>query len=127
MKRGGLKLLMPCIAMNVRRNCGIYCSQRGVGVTLRERVRGAGVIIITLSPEPRYPHLHSTLHPILSPFTMQAIRLQKKYPEVSQDEMFDLINRFKCVLLSPVGFRCDNDNDGVHPAPALFTPTSRGA
>jgi plastin-1 len=25
---------------------------------------------------------------------MQAIRLQKKYPEVSQDEMFDLINRF---------------------------------
>ena len=28
---------------------------------------------------------------------MQAIRLQKKYPEVSQDEMFDLISRFKCV------------------------------
>ncbi|KII84639.1 hypothetical protein PLICRDRAFT_179448 [Plicaturopsis crispa FD-325 SS-3] len=25
---------------------------------------------------------------------MQAIRLQKKYPEVSQDEMFELINRF---------------------------------
>ncbi|KAH9991525.1 calponin homology domain-containing protein [Russula vinacea] len=25
---------------------------------------------------------------------MQAIRLQKKYPEVSQDEMFDLISRF---------------------------------
>ncbi|KIJ63126.1 hypothetical protein HYDPIDRAFT_176173 [Hydnomerulius pinastri MD-312] len=25
---------------------------------------------------------------------MQAIRLQKKYPEVTQDEMFDLINRF---------------------------------
>lgn len=31
------------------------------------------------------------------PPTMQAIRLQKKYPEVSQEEMFDLINRFKCV------------------------------
>jgi hypothetical protein len=30
---------------------------------------------------------------------MQAIRLQKKYPEVSQDEMFDFISRFKCVLL----------------------------
>ena len=29
--------------------------------------------------------------------TMQAIKLQRKYPEVSQDEMFDLINRFKCV------------------------------
>lgn len=28
---------------------------------------------------------------------MQAIRLQKKYPEISQDEMFDLINRFKWV------------------------------
>lgn len=33
---------------------------------------------------------------------MQAIRLQKKYPEVSQEEMFDLINRFKYVtILSP--------------------------
>ena len=29
--------------------------------------------------------------------TMQAIRLQKKYPEVTQEEMFDLINRFKYV------------------------------
>ncbi|TFK47526.1 hypothetical protein OE88DRAFT_1647682 [Heliocybe sulcata] len=28
---------------------------------------------------------------------MQAIRLQKKYPEVSQDEMFDLINRFNSI------------------------------
>ena len=28
---------------------------------------------------------------------MQAIRLQKKHPEISQDEMFDLINRFKWV------------------------------
>ena len=26
---------------------------------------------------------------------MQAIRLQKKYPQVSQEEMLDLINRFK--------------------------------
>jgi hypothetical protein len=30
---------------------------------------------------------------------MQTIRLQKKYPEVSQDEMFDLVSRFKCVRL----------------------------
>lgn len=33
--------------------------------------------------------------------TMQAIRLQKKYPEVTQEEMFDLINRFKYVLPNP--------------------------
>jgi hypothetical protein len=26
---------------------------------------------------------------------MEALRLQKKYPEVTRDEMFDLINRFK--------------------------------
>jgi hypothetical protein len=31
---------------------------------------------------------------------MQAIKLQRKYPEVSQEEMFDLINRFKCVFIS---------------------------
>jgi hypothetical protein len=30
---------------------------------------------------------------------MEALRLQKKYPEVSKDEIFDLINRFKCALL----------------------------
>ena len=30
--------------------------------------------------------------------TMEAFKLQKKYPEVSRDEMFDLINRFKFVL-----------------------------
>ena len=29
---------------------------------------------------------------------MEAIRLQKKYPEVSRDEMFDLVNRFKSVV-----------------------------
>ncbi len=28
---------------------------------------------------------------------MEALKLQRKYPEVSRDEMFDLINRFKCV------------------------------
>ena len=32
--------------------------------------------------------------------TMEAFKLQKKYPEVSRDEMFDLINHFKSVLLS---------------------------
>lgn len=29
---------------------------------------------------------------------MEAFRLQKKYPEVTKDEMFDLVNRFKWVL-----------------------------
>jgi hypothetical protein len=29
--------------------------------------------------------------------TMEALKLQKKYPEVSRDEMFELINCFKCV------------------------------
>lgn len=29
---------------------------------------------------------------------MEALRLQKKFPEVSKDEMFDLVNRFKCVF-----------------------------
>jgi hypothetical protein len=29
---------------------------------------------------------------------MQAIKLQRKYPEVSQEDMFELINRFKCVF-----------------------------
>ena len=28
---------------------------------------------------------------------MEALKLQKKYPEVSRDEMFDFINRFKSV------------------------------
>ena len=30
---------------------------------------------------------------------MQAIKLQRKFPEVSQEEMFDLINRFKYVKM----------------------------
>lgn len=30
---------------------------------------------------------------------MEAFKLQKKFPEVSRDEMFDLVNRFKCVNL----------------------------
>ena len=30
---------------------------------------------------------------------MEALRLRKKFPEVSQDEIFDLINRFKWVSL----------------------------
>ena len=61
---------------------------------------------LTSSPPPLSP---LTLSPVSQPLplpaptkstvnpTMQAIRLQKKYPEVSQEEMFDLINRFKCV------------------------------
>jgi plastin-1 len=35
---------------------------------------------------------------------MEALRLQKKYPEVTRDEMFDLINRFKCVYLKSYGY-----------------------
>jgi len=31
---------------------------------------------------------------------MEALKLQKKYPEVSRDEMFDFINRFKSVSSS---------------------------
>lgn len=31
---------------------------------------------------------------------MDALRLRKKFPEVSQDEMFDLISRFKYVFVS---------------------------
>jgi len=54
---------------------------------------------------------------------MQAIRLQKKYPDVSQDEMFDFISRFKCVRLHR-GSGAIND---VRAAPALSIPTSRGA
>ncbi|KAH8115933.1 calponin [Phellopilus nigrolimitatus] len=34
---------------------------------------------------------------------MQAIRLQKKYPEVSQEEMFDLINRFNDIQTDSPG------------------------
>jgi len=58
---------------------------------------------------------------------MQAIRLQKKYPEVSQDEMFDLISRFKCVSAPfTVGIRwCAIMTSRA--APALFTQKSRGA
>lgn len=42
------------------------------------------------------PHTHYSppIH-----HNMQAIRLQKKYPEVTQDEMFELINRFKSVCI----------------------------
>ena len=29
---------------------------------------------------------------------MQAIKLSKKYPEFKQEEIFDLINKFQCVL-----------------------------
>jgi hypothetical protein len=59
---------------------------------------------------------------------MQAIRLQKKYPDVSQDEMFDFITRFKCVPASTVRFRVAISDVRVRRADlALFTPTSRGA
>ncbi|TFY77556.1 hypothetical protein EWM64_g6456 [Hericium alpestre] len=49
---------------------------------------------------------------------MQAIKLQRKYPEVSQEEMFDLINRFNAI---------DVDSSGrVDKAAVLHTLQSRG-
>ena len=57
-----------------------------------------GSALLTLSPrspvDPFIPHSTQSLPPSQ---TMQSIRLQKKYPEVSQGDMFDLISRFKCV------------------------------
>ncbi|KAL5514368.1 hypothetical protein ACEPAG_2456 [Sanghuangporus baumii] len=41
--------------------------------------------------------------PLSSSPAMQAIRLQKKYPEVSQEEMFDLINRFNAIPTNSPG------------------------
>lgn len=35
---------------------------------------------------------------------MEAFKLQKKFPEVSRDEMFDLVNRFKWVNLEISSF-----------------------
>lgn len=49
------------------------------------------------------PSSTSSSPPPSIPPTMQAIRLQKKYPEVSQEEMFDLINRFKYVCSLGLG------------------------
>ncbi|EIM87692.1 uncharacterized protein STEHIDRAFT_55979 [Stereum hirsutum FP-91666 SS1] len=49
---------------------------------------------------------------------MQAIRLQKKYPEVTQDEMFELINRFNAI---------DTDSTGrIDKASVLHALQSRG-
>jgi len=39
---------------------------------------------------------------------MQALHLRKKYPEVSQDEMLDLVNRFKSVYFLPVSTQLPN-------------------
>ena len=50
-----------------------------------------------LSKSRQHPNLPKSTNTIPANPTMQAIRLQKKYPEVSQEEMFDLINRFKYV------------------------------
>ncbi|KAI0319153.1 calponin homology domain-containing protein [Amylostereum chailletii] len=49
---------------------------------------------------------------------MQAIRLQKKYPQVSQEEMFDLINRFNAI---------DTDGSGrIDKASVLHAVQARG-
>ncbi|KIJ28643.1 hypothetical protein M422DRAFT_270044, partial [Sphaerobolus stellatus SS14] len=44
--------------------------------------------------------------------TMQAIRLQKKYPQVTQEEMMDLINRFNSI---------DTDTPGRVAKPAVIS------
>lgn len=38
---------------------------------------------------------------------MEALKLQKKFPDVSRDEMFELMNRFKCVPFIPTIFTKD--------------------
>ena len=45
---------------------------------------------------------------------MDAFRLRKKFPEVTQDEMFDLINRFKYVY--PCSLQRDTGTDLLSPA-----------
>ncbi|KAA1473084.1 hypothetical protein DENSPDRAFT_839506 [Dentipellis sp. KUC8613] len=57
---------------------------------------------------------------VLSPLSpnMQAIRLQKKYPEITQDEMFELINRFNQI---------DTDSSGrVDKAAVIHNLQSKG-
>ena len=44
---------------------------------------------------------------------MEALRLRKKYPEVSQDELFDLINRFKYVECSDEGRATTDDHNSA--------------
>lgn len=48
-------------------------------------------------PAPRFTTYSVQLPPLSSSSSspMEAFRLQKKYPEISKDEMFDLVNRFK--------------------------------
>lgn len=56
---------------------------------------------------------------------MDAFRLRKKFPEVSNDEMLDLINRFKYVR--PLG---GAENDGIliaYPSTVRYRPTRPGA
>jgi hypothetical protein len=76
--------------------------------------------IVHYNPEPAIPFY---LFNNITLTTMQAIRLQKKYPEVSQNEMFDLISRFKCVRSSP-WVQCHND---IRVTSVLFTQTFPGA
>lgn len=45
---------------------------------------------------------------------MQALRLQKKYPEVTQDEMFDLINSFKCVSITTLWILIESLCSAIH-------------
>jgi hypothetical protein len=58
-------------------------------------------VILTFPDFLSFLLIHRPSHPPLL-LNMQAIKLQRKYPEVSQEDMFDLINRFKYVLM-----RCD--------------------
>ncbi|KAL4068561.1 calponin homology domain-containing protein [Scleroderma yunnanense] len=52
------------------------------------------------TPRSNHPPRSPTVSPSPPPTTsspMQSLRLQKKYPEVTQDEMFDLVNRFNAI------------------------------
>lgn len=75
-----------------------------------------------------HPHIYLSIHSILPPWspTMEAFRLRKKFPEVSNDEMLDLINRFKYVHTFGGA-----EHDGIfliaHPSVVPYRPTRPGA
>lgn len=67
-------------------------------INTSEDVTGRDLSLILL-PTRRLPppKLESLLELLPPSHRMEALRLRKKFPEVSQDEIFDLINKFKCV------------------------------
>ena len=60
---------------------------------------------------------------------MQAVRLGKKYPEFQQEEIFDLINKFKLVSAClPIHMLvCGHHTEQIPAAEAFYTaPMPRG-